>query len=386
MTPQARVQAAIEILDDIFDGNTAERALTSWARSRRFAGSKDRAAIRDIVFDALRSRQSYGIFGGRMTGRGLMIGALRESGTDIESVFNGIGHAPIPLGDDEKAEGRRPTAREAMNLPDWLCDAFDHSLGEEAPLIAQILRDRAPITLRVNLSKSTPQKAMAALEQEGIVTQPVAGIETALRVIEGARRIPQSAPFEAGVVELQDAHSQAIVDELCHVSHSKILDYCAGGGGKSLAFAGRRSAQIYAHDIDPNRMKDLPIRAARAGAKVTILSTDALAQHGPYDLVLCDAPCSGSGSWRRAPEAKWALTPGRLAELAQIQADILDKASALVAPGGRLAYVTCSILDIENEKQSQFFSGRTSLELIATKNWYPDAIGDGFYLALWQKP
>jgi 16S rRNA (cytosine967-C5)-methyltransferase len=157
-----------------------------------------------------------------------------------------------------------------------------------------------------------------------------------------------------------------------------VLDYCAGGGGKALALAARGAA-VTAHDADPGRMRDLPARAARAGARVEIEAAPA----GAFDLVLCDAPCSGSGTWRRAPEAKWRLTPERLAALTELQAQILDQAAPLVAPGGALAYATCSLLEAENGAQTADFLARhPGWQLENERRLTPLEGGDGFYLAL----
>jgi 16S rRNA (cytosine967-C5)-methyltransferase len=164
---------------------------------------------------------------------------------------------------------------------------------------------------------------------------------------------------------------------------ARVLDYCAGGGGKTLAMGARLSLRLFAHDAEPRRMRDLPERAGRADISVRILDRDGVAHAAPFDLVLADAPCSGSGSWRRDPEGKWRLTEARLAELCALQAQILDRCADLVAPGGRLAYATCSLLDVENRTQITRFLARShgwrrDSELRLT----PLQGGDGFYLAV----
>lgn len=354
MTPEARVQAATLLLDAVLDGQAAEQALTRWSRTNRYAGSKDRAAIRDLVFDALRRRRSYAAWGGAMTGRGLMIGALRAEGRDPQDVFTGQGYAPAPVTEEERAGFATPDEAQARDLPDWLWPEFQASLGELAEVEARLMRDRAEVFLRVNLLKTQPGQALIALQAEGIRCEPHALSPTALRVIEGARRVHLSAAYRDGLVELQDAASQAVVDALALQPGLRVLDFCAGGGGKALAIAAQTRARVVAHDIDPARMKDIPARAARAGAEVEINADPA----GPFDMVVCDAPCSGSGSWRRAPEAKWRLTPERLEELKSMQDGVLDAGSALVAPGGALAYVTCSLLEGENDARVQAFLTR----------------------------
>jgi len=181
----------------------------------------------------------------------------------------------------------------------------------------------------------------------------------------------------SGLVELQDASSQAVVECLDIKANSRILDYCAGGGGKTLALA--CFGPVDAHDAAPARMRDLPERAARAGASVRIVDQP----KGPYDLILIDAPCSGSGSWRRDPMGKWALTAARLSDLCQIQAEILDKAALLLAPQAVLAYATCSLLSVENDLQIRDFLARhPRFQLSQTRRFNPMSGGDGFFLAV----
>ena len=381
MTPAARVAAAIEILDMIGDGLPAEQVLTRWSRSNRFAGSKDRAAIRDYVFDVMRVRRSAAWLGRAGTGRGLMIGLLRAQGVDLNTVFTGEGHAPTPLMDYEEAlpEGDLPQ-QDALNLPDWLVDLFTEALGDAAESTALALQERAPITLRINIAKTTISEALQMLSDAGVeaVANPLS--PTALTVVNGNRRIRNSAAYLDGFVELQDASSQAVVDALPNAL--RILDYCAGGGGKALAIAARGADAIFAHDVDPSRMRDLPLRAARADAEITQLEGSELTRSGPYDLVLVDAPCSGSGSWRRAPEAKWRLTREQLVQTMRVQDSILDEAMSLVAPNGMLAYATCSILPDENRARvDAFLSRHSGWKCVWDHTFEISELGDGFYTA-----
>jgi 16S rRNA (cytosine967-C5)-methyltransferase len=387
MTPAARVAAAAAVLDQILSGEAAEKALTGWARRSRFAGSGDRAAIRDLVFDALRRKRSLAARGGGMTGRGLMLGLLRAEGQDVDSMFTGQGHALPVLDAVERDAGRAPEAGpEAVDLPNWLWPAFQDALGDRAAAVAQVLQTRAPVMLRVNLRKTTRDAAQQALARDGVMSEPDPVASTALRVLEGARLVGRAEAYLAGLVELQDGASQAIIDELHLPEHGKILDFCAGGGGKALAIAARTEARIMAHDIQATRMKDLPARALRAGVTITQIEGGALPGEAPFDLILCDAPCSGSGAWRRAPEGKWALTPERLEELTALQAAILTQAAALVAPGGVLAYATCSILRAENEDSvAGFLTAHPAWHMIASHRWEPGPSGDGFYLAQLQR-
>ncbi|UWR62203.1 RsmB/NOP family class I SAM-dependent RNA methyltransferase [Phaeobacter inhibens] len=396
MTPAARRQAAIEILDHILTGEPAEKALTAWARRSRFAGSKDRAAVRDHVFAALRCLRSYAALGGgggageisdsNTTGRQLMLGALRAEGVDVAEIFNGVGHAPAPLEPAEEAAistapQMQPT--EALDIPDWLWPAFAASLGDAAEAAARALQQRAPVHLRVNQRKTDRDAALIALSEEGILAEAHPAADTALSVTEGARKLRNSSAYLTGLVELQDAASQAVIKALPLADGQRVLDFCAGGGGKSLAIAARGNLAVFAHDIAPQRMKDLPTRADRAGAAVTVLAPDDVAAKAPFDLVLCDAPCSGSGSWRRAPEGKWRLTQARLDDLCQTQAQILHNASQLVAPGGTLAYATCSMLNAENGDQvAAFLAGNPDWQLQQDHGWQVHGGTDGFYVAV----
>ncbi|MFP4326945.1 MAG: RsmB/NOP family class I SAM-dependent RNA methyltransferase [Paracoccaceae bacterium] len=380
MTPGARIQAAAELLDDILSGSPAEKALTSWGRRARYAGSKDRAAVRDLVYAALRRRRSLTALGGAETGRALMLGHLRESGEDPEALFTGQGHAPAPLTAAERMAGRAPDAAEARDLPDWLWPLFQASLGPAAEQVALALRHRAPVHLRANLLRTDRAGAAEALAREGISTRPLETAGTALEVVDGARAVARSQAFGSGLVELQDAASQAVVEAL-HPVGGRVLDYCAGGGGKTLALAALSGGEILAHDAAPRRMAGLPARAARAGAKVRLTGTPA--DEPGFDLVLCDAPCSGSGAWRRDPEGKWALTPEALAGLNATQDAILRSAARLVAPGGRLGYATCSVLQPENEERlAAFLDAHPGWVVTRQDHWSPGPDGDGFFLAV----
>lgn len=377
MTPGARAAAAIAVLDRVLVGEPAEKALTNWGRASRFAGSGDRAAVRDLVFDALRKRSSAAALGGGLTGRGLILGLARAAGQ--EALFSGEGHAPRPPGRDE--QGHDPDAGESLDMPDWLVPDLRDSLGADFVAVADALRNRAPVFLRVNLGKGDRTAATSLLAREGIVASPHPLATTALEVTENARKIQASQAYLSGLVELQDASSQAVVEALPLADGMTVLDHCAGGGGKTLAMAARAQLRLVAHDAHPRRMADLPERARRAGAKVTL--TDRPETGAPYDLVLVDAPCSGSGSWRRDPEGKWKISPEALAEIEQTQIAILDRVAPMLRPGGVLAYVTCSLLARENGVQARAFVDRhPGWHLDREQTLTPLQGGDGFYLAL----
>lgn len=383
MTPAARLQAAIDIIDKIREGSAAEKALTNWARASRFAGSKDRAAVRDHVFDCLRLWRSAAALGGGETGRARMLGVLRHQGLDEAALFSGQGHGPAELSDEEAQAGGEPQGFAAWDLPDWLGARFQAGLGDQAEATAQALRSRASVFLRVNTLKTDQAGAQAALAEAGIETQPHGLSPTALHVTEGARKVARSEPYLTGLVELQDAASQAVVDAIPVQPGQRVLDYCAGGGGKTLALAARLGGErVFAHDADPRRMSDLPARAERAGANVDRLT----APKGEFDVVLCDVPCSGAGAWRRSPEGKWRLQPEDLQDLTKVQAGILQTCQGLVTPGGLLAYATCSVLAEENlEQVERFLAQKSGWECLSHRQFLPEDGGDGFFVACLRK-
>ncbi|KGJ18946.1 RsmB/NOP family class I SAM-dependent RNA methyltransferase [Paracoccus sanguinis] len=378
MTPAARASAAIEILDDILAGSPAEPRLIRWARSSRYAGSGDRAAVRDLVFDALRRRRSHAALGGADTGRGLILGALREAGHDPDTIFAAAPYASPPLTPAERDAGRPPSRAEATDLPDWIADRLAADLGNNFPAVASALRERAPVWLRVNLARGTRENARAELTAAGVETSADPRCDTALLVTSGARSVQGSAAYREGLVELQDLSPQMACAALNVGPKVRVLDLCAGGGGKSLALAAR-GAKVTAWDATPARMRDLPARAARAGAAIDIAPA---LPSGPFDLVVADVPCSGSGTWRRTPDAKWRLTTADLEQFVAVQAGILDTAAARVAPGGRLAYMTCSLFAAENAGQIDAFLRRNpSFALNGQRTLTPLDASDGFFVA-----
>lgn len=384
MTPAARVAAAIELLDAWRQGARAEAELTAWARRSRFAGSKDRAAVRDHVYDALRRWRSAAAMGGAETGRAVLLGLMRQQSIDPQAIFTGEGHAPAPLTNAELAAGRTPEGAESLDLPDWIWPIWRASLGSAAEPCAEALRHRAPVTLRVNTLKATTPEARARLAEEGIETAPVSLCDTALDVTVGARKLRHSSAYGEGLVELQDAASQAVIASIPISKGMKVLDFCAGGGGKALALAARSGGPVDVHDAAPERMRDLPARAKRAGADLRITSDPA---PGAYDIVLADAPCSGAGSWRRDPEGKWRLTEARLAALTKLQDEVLDAAAARVAEGGLLAYATCSLLAPENDARVTAFLDRHADWHVGHRRLFtPETGADGFFVAHLHSP
>lgn len=385
MTPAARVQTAIECLDRVVDGEPAERVLTAWARGARHAGSKDRAAVRDLVFGVLRRWWSSAALGGGEGGRSRMIGFLRATGTPLETLFTGDRYAPASLDAREAGHQTVPDRITALDCPEWLAPRLEASLGPSFEPVMKALQDRAPVFLRVNAACADIETARNVLAEDGIETRLGPLSPTAIEVTGNPRRVQTSAAFRGGLVELQDAASQAVVDMLPLAGVSRILDFCAGGGGKSLALAARTQARIDAHDADPRRLVDLPARSERAGAAINIVPPPDLPDDALYDLVLVDAPCSGSGAWRRSPEGKIRFSEAKLAELTALQDRILDAAIRHVAPGGVLAYATCSLLDDENAQRVEALASRAPVDQLGMRLFTPLDGGDGFYCALLRK-
>lgn len=366
MTPAARIAAAIGLIDAFLDGpEMMDRLLTRWGRENRYAGSGDRRAVADHCHDALRRlRSASHAAGGPPGGRAAMLGLLRQEGRAAEPLFDGSGYGPAPLTGAERAAlaAPVPAAPEPVRLdyPDWLDGPLRHALGEGFEAAMSALRERAGLWLRVNRLKGDAAAAVAALAGDGVTAEPGGWTlaPDALRVTGGARGVARSRAYAEGLVEIQDVASQAAARVGAARPGETVLDFCAGGGGKTLALGAEMAGEgrLLVHDADPARMADLGKRAARAGLTVETADPGALA--GQCDLVFVDAPCSGSGAWRRNPDAKWRLTPTRLAELTALQDEVLDAAAACVRPGGRLVYATCSLLAEENAARLAAFLGR----------------------------
>ncbi len=379
MTPAARVQTAIDLIDEILAGTAAEKTLTAWARRSRYAGSKDRRAVRDHVYDVLRRKNSLAQLGGGDSSRQLMIGLMREQGADLERIFDGSAYGSPALEGDELIE---TTNEGAIDLPDWLVPYMQRSLGDDFAKNEQCLRQRAPVNIRVNSKKGSVEDALQALESEQITCEPNPLSPTAFTAVVGGRKIANSVAYIDGLVELQDASSQFAVDSLPLKSGTKILDYCAGGGGKLLAMAGRVDAEFFAYDANAARMRDLPRRMQRAGVAAQILEQEDCIENAPYDVVFVDAPCSGTGAWRRDPAAKWRFSEADLEGLMNTQDEILAAAAPLVAPNGILAYATCSLLAEENaDRVAAFIDQTPGWECSYSRQLTLFDGGDGFFIA-----
>jgi len=385
MTPNARIASAILIIDSIIAGDPAEKVLTNWARKSRFAGSSDRSAVRDIVYDCLRSLNSFGTLGGNKTGRGVIIGYLLFSNKEPNLFFNGIGYGPSELTPSELSHidltQNESSPLEVLDFPDCLLDELKDSLGESFYSVNKTLKQRAPFYIRVNLSKATLDEVQLILRDEGIETELDDTCVTALKVLSNPRKVKQSDAYKTGLLDIQDLNSQISCRTIPVENGWKLLDFCAGGGGKSLALSDRFSGTIDAYDKDFLRMKDIPVRSDRAGVRINLLSNDDIRTVSSYDLVICDVPCTGSGAWRRNPDAKWTLTTDNYEALKKTQQEIFDDASKLVSGNGVLVYMTCSLLKAENSDQVEAFLLRNSdWEVVFQESFPLSNSGDGFFV------
>ncbi|HTN14244.1 MAG TPA: RsmB/NOP family class I SAM-dependent RNA methyltransferase [Sphingomonadaceae bacterium] len=351
MTPAARVQAAIDLLDQIIDaarrnGAPADRLISDGFRQRRYAGSKDRRAIRELVYGAIRACGPV-----PESGRAAML-RLAEGDAAIRSLFDGSSYGPAPIEPEEMpAQGGI--------APEWLEGKLAASGVSGAD--AQALLGRAPLDIRINTLRAARDVLELPLAGETIAAP------NGLRLPEGTQ-VDQWDAYERGQIEVQDGGSQIA----CLAAEARpgetVIDLCAGAGGKTLALAAamENHGTLIAADTDRTRLSRLAPRAERAGAAIaeTLLLDPGkeLAALDPWrgkaDAVLVDAPCSGTGTWRRNPEARWRLTEAQLARYVDVQARLMDVAADLVRPGGRLIYVTCSLLDDEGAGQVEAFLKR----------------------------
>jgi 16S rRNA (cytosine967-C5)-methyltransferase len=388
MTPSARLSAAIEVLEDIAARRRpAADALKDWGLARRFAGSKDRAAIASLVYDALRRKASAAWIMGfaefaEAPPRAILLGALslarRLSAEAIATLCDGSRFAPAPLSEDERARlalgaaglAEAP-AHVAGDFPEWLLPSLQGELGADLVAEMRALAARAPLDLRVNALKGTRQEALAALSHLRPEPTPYSPFGLRLPHLEDGRgpSVQSEPAFLEGLVEIQDEGSQ-LVSLLCGAGpKDTVIDLCAGGGGKTLVLAALMGdrGRIVATDGDQRRLAPIHARLARAGAANVEIRTprgrgdEPLAGlEGKADLVLVDAPCTGVGTWRRNPDAKWRMRPGSLSQRLKEQDEVLDRAVRFVKPSGRIAYITCSLLPEENDGRVAAFTRRQS--------------------------
>jgi 16S rRNA (cytosine967-C5)-methyltransferase len=364
------LQATIEILDGLTASNMpADRFIREFFRARRYAGSKDRAGVAERVFQIYRHRASFAWRMGSEAPRAFVIASLLADGADageVQSLFSGEGYGPAALNDDERAAlAHAPIGEPPLHVkgefPQFLESELVERFGENLLPEMQAMTLRAPIDLRVNTPKATREAVLAALRTDGYAAEPTPYAPHGIRIPSGAgaAHLARHKAYEEGLFEFQDEAAQ-IASLLCNAQPGmRVLDIAAGAGGKSLALAAamNNEGSIVATDVSAARLKQLETRAARSGVSIVHVHAD---PRGVFERVLVDAPCSGSGTWRRQPEQKWRLTPQRLQALVQIQDALLTRAAGHVAPGGRLIYAGCSLLPSENESRIAAFLNRIS--------------------------
>lgn len=382
MKPSARIQSAIDVLDKIEEARIPmDNVLRDYMKYRRYIGSKDRKAVVELVYNIIRAtarlRWWFEFIGAEKTSRLLVAAYLLLDGqslTQVAQYFNDEKHAPSLLTDDERAilEKLDGQTLEHKDMPEdvlgecppWAYERLKELWGDE--FLPQMLAMQVPaaLDLRVNTIKATVEKAQATLEADGIKTEKTKYSPVGLRAL-GKPYLSVSKAFHKGLVEIQDEGSQLIA-ELCGVEPGmRVLDYCAGSGGKTLALAARMEGRgiIYAMDNDSRRLEKGRKRYKKAGVhNVEVRSLEEeknrkwlRRQKGTMDVVLVDAPCSSSGTWRRNPDLRWNQYGPSIDEIKEMQADILTRVADKVKPGGKLVYATCSLFREENEDQIERF-------------------------------
>lgn len=374
MRDGGKIKAAIEVLRDVLERRTpVKEAVRDWGKKSRFAGARDRAWISGLVVDALRRKNSIEHTMEATGARVLALGALKHAwGWDVRKIEEALKdeHAPPPLQGKERENllmAPNPTAPPHVqgDYPEWLSPHLARAFGPDAVVEGMAMAARAPVDLRVNTLKSDAEKAGRALE--GVKAKQMPELKNGFRIpaansIERGESVEAIPAYSKGWVEVQDMGSQIAAAVSCAAPGEQVLDYCAGGGGKTIAMAAmmENKGQIFSHDIDGKRLSALIPRIERAGIRNVQLrhpkenaSLDDLDLK--MDVVMIDAPCTGVGTWRRKPDAKWRVQPNALEKRMRDQATILRTACNYVRPGGRLVYVTCSFLMEENEDQVASF-------------------------------
>lgn len=399
MTPGARLAAAAEVLADIFARKAAaDRVLAAWGKAHRFAGSKDRAAIAERVYICLRRRNECAFTVQDESPRALVIGSLAVADALDVDVIAALcvdgAHALGPLTDVERASLQsRRTPNDpwiTLNYPKWLHADLAAAFGENLAREMAALNTRAPLDLRANTLKTTREAAIRELEAAGLRPHACA-TPSAIRVADADAKVTALPIYKEGRVEVQDEASQRAVLFAQARPGDTVIDLAAGAGGKTLALAAAMAnkGRILACDVEPLRLKNMEPRIARAGATIVEIVGDpyggaikAAAGEGA-DLVFVDAPCSGSGTWRRNPESKWTLDETRLAAYRAAQTKLLDRAAELAKPTGRILYAVCSLLSQEGEAQVTAFAARNPSWRVAQSLMLTPARDqtDGFFAA-----
>jgi 16S rRNA (cytosine967-C5)-methyltransferase len=371
MTPAARLSAAIEVIDTIeAQRSPAANALKEWGAAHRFAGSGDRAAIAGLVWDVLRRRASSAWVMDDDTPRARLLGMLKvERGMTVDAIgalCDGGRFAPEPLSEAERTAlvSRSPKdapAPLAGDYPDWLDPYLAQVFGEDRAAEAAAMASRAPLDLRVNTLKAKRERVLASLAHLGAKETPWSPVGLRIALGADARNpgIRAEEDFIKGAIEVQDEGSQLAALLSGAKPGEQVIDLCAGAGGKTLALAAmmQGKGRLIATDRDKRQLAPIHERLSRAGAHNAEVRTpkgeaDPLSDiRASADLVVIDAPCTGTGTWRRNPDAKWRMRPGALEIRLKDQVEVLDRAVLLVKPGGRIAYITCSVLAQENGEQ-----------------------------------
>ncbi len=368
MRPGARLRAGVEVLTEVLERHRpAGDALAEWGRTHRFAGSGDRAAIGNLVYDALRRRLSLAAQMGNDSARALAVAAaVKAFGTSAEGVLamaDGSEHALEPLSAEEASRLSSVPCADAEahvsgDIPEWLASSFARSFGDRMVEEGRALATRAPVDLRVNTLKADREKLLKALAHHSPQPTPLSPVGVRIAAPDGPGRTPnvEAEPGHGkGWFEVQDEGSQIAALMAGAGPRLQVLDLCVGAGGKTLAMAAKmqNTGQIYAYDSNKQQLRPIFERLKRAGVRNAQVmpagDEDGLRELGDrFDLVLVDAPCTGSGVWRRRPDAKWRVKPANLEERQVEQRRVLELARGLVKPRGRLVYVTCSVLAEEN--------------------------------------
>jgi len=405
MTPAARIEAAIELLCAIeAPARPADQVASEYFRAHRYIGSKDRRAVSDLFYAIVRRRAALDWWLGRAgaadlePARARTLAALvlveRWKVDDFAAHFDGARYHPEELAPAERAlvralqkhtldhPGQPDWVR--LEVPEWLIERLRPLFGERLERELGALQEEAPFDLRVNVLKATREDAIAALKAERIVAAPTPLSPIGLR-LAGRVAIANSKAFREGLVEVQDEGSQIVALLTDARAGMRVCDFCAGAGGKTLALAAhmKNQGQITALDVREGRLARAAQRLRRAGVhnvtrRVLIGHRDPWVKHHKesFDRVLIDAPCTGCGTWRRNPDAKWRIDPADISELAAVQADILDSAQRLVRKGGRLVYATCSLLPEENEvRVASFLASHDSFRQLPVEEIWPAAVG-----------
>lgn len=390
-----RLAGAIEVLGDI---ETRRRpvadCLKDWGLAHRFAGSGDRAAIGNIVYDALRMKASHAYMMDDDSPTALAYAVLlRQWGYSPESLasaLDGDTYAPAPLSESQIAAYQvRDLGAAPLNvqgdIPDWVQPSFEAAFGDNWLTEAKALALRPSLDLRVNTLKAKREKVLKALDRSGARPAPISPLGLRIEAGDGPSRLPNvtaEVAFEKGWFEVQDEGSQLVSALVEPSDNDQVLDFCAGGGGKTLAMAAamHNKGQVHAFDSDRKRLAPIIERLKRAGThNVQVHDNITALQNllGHFSKVLVDAPCTGTGTWRRRPDTKWRLTDRSLQERVEQQREALNEAATYVRPGGELIYVTCSVLPEENDRQiDAFLESHPDFKPVAMMERWSVVVGD----------